>query len=247
MDVAHRQENESQEQQPEPKSAIETLPLGSARKALQPRQQQAAAPPAAPPAAPQTAPPAAPPRQQQASAPPAVPPAAPPAAPPSVPEPPRYTANWDFSQRQAELRVDGKTHKSSDVFPLTPKLGGKSPVMARFGDIVARVTAVWWDIVKDPKCKLSAPVFRPTANSNVQTSPTHPFALNASCSGRRSTDRHARIRNCRCCTCMPCLRSESSRRVHNLRLWQTEGWAGGGRKFSESVAFPMLHKSGFRR
>jgi hypothetical protein len=74
-------------------------------------------------------------------------------------------AHWDFEKRFATMMYDGTTIASTDIYPLDPLKAGASKVGATFNidntSILAKVSLVWWDVVKKQSSSSSAPrVFR---------------------------------------------------------------------------------------
>jgi hypothetical protein len=100
----------------------------------------------------------------------------PPPPPPRPPPPQAALAQWCFKTSRAELRIDGKTLFSKDVFAGNPKQGGGSHVIARFRgvgshDLDVRVAGVWWQLVQGPTIATTtatSPVFRPVASKKIQ-------------------------------------------------------------------------------
>lgn len=111
---------------------------------------------------------------------------------------PMPTAHWDFEKRGATLMVDGDAHFSDKVFPLDAKASGSSKVGAEFqiggAMIRAKVSLVWWDVVKktepSPSAAAAPRVFRawgPKAKTQAKS------ALMYLLGGHRYTIKHSNI------------------------------------------------------
>jgi hypothetical protein len=62
------------------------------------------------------------------------------------------------------MHIDGVLVRSRDTWPLDPKRGKQSPVLARFvaaqQTIVSQIRSVWWDLVRQPVSTTAAPVVK---------------------------------------------------------------------------------------
>ena len=73
-------------------------------------------------------------------------------------------AEWDFARRVATLRSDGESLDSLRVFPASPGHGDGSAVTGEFNvgglRAQARVTGIWWGLVKEVVAAKAPTVFR---------------------------------------------------------------------------------------
>ena len=73
-------------------------------------------------------------------------------------------ADWDFARRVATLRCDGVSLQSLRVFPANPGHGDGSAVTGEFSvgglRAQARVTGIWWGLVKEVITETAPTVFR---------------------------------------------------------------------------------------
>jgi hypothetical protein len=129
-------------------------------------------PPTKPPTKPSSNPPSKP-NEPPSSAKPSTKPPSMPKEPPSKPnetpskpstkppsqKPQAHTCDWNYANRTAWMKFEGKLVVTTNVFQEQPSMGQSSPVLANFADIgVARVAAIYWGVVAAPKG--STAVFR---------------------------------------------------------------------------------------